>query len=237
MAVTVASHIIAFPKAGYAESEYEDAHALATDAWPVRAAVTDGATESAFAGSWARTLATAYVNDADAMADQEAWLSTCQSAWTAGMTSADEPLPWYAAAKAEEGAHAAFLGSSLRADGAYTAHAVGDCCLLHLRDGALHRAWPIDDPDAFTYHPALLSSRPDVAVPDVQATAGQAKPGDQLWLATDAVAAYLLRADRAVDLARTPPEEREAILRAAQADGELRNDDSTLLMLSFLADA
>lgn len=234
--MTVASHIIAFPKAGHAEGEYEDASALATERWPVRAAVTDGATESAFAGSWARTLAAAYVNHADAMADQEAWLGACRSEWAARMTQPDAPLPWYAIAKAEEGAHAAFLGSSLRADGAYTAHAVGDCCLLHLRDGALHRAWPIDDPDAFTHHPALLSSRPDAAMPDVQATAGQAKPGDQLWLATDAVAAYLLGADRAVDLARTLPEEREAILRAAQADGELRNDDSTLLMLSFSAD-
>ncbi|NBC01300.1 MAG: hypothetical protein GVY15_10635 [Bacteroidetes bacterium] len=235
--MTVASHIIAFPKAGHAADEYEDASALAAQGWPVRAAVTDGATESAFAGSWARTVATAYVNHADAMADREAWLGACRSAWAARMSQPDASLPWYAAAKAEEGAHAAFLGSSLRADGAYTAHAVGDCCLLHLHDGALHRAWPIADPAAFTHHPALLSSRPDAAMPDVQTTAGQAKPGDQLWLATDAVAAYLLRPQRAAALARTRPEEREAILRAAQANGELRNDDSTLLTLSFSADA
>lgn len=237
MAVTVASHIIAFPKAGHAEAEYEDAYALAPDGWPLRAAVTDGATESAFSGAWARTLAEAYVNTADAMADHEAWLSTCRVQWRAGTTLADEPLPWYAAAKAEEGAHAAFLGSSIHDDGAYTAHAVGDCCLLHLRKGVLHRAWPMDDPDAFTYHPVLLSSREDAPVPDVHVMAGEVEVGDELWLATDAVAAYLLHARRAADLASTPSEEREAALRAAQANGALRNDDSTLLMLSLLPDA
>ncbi|NBB84677.1 MAG: hypothetical protein GVY12_00430 [Bacteroidetes bacterium] len=235
--MTVATHSVAFPKAGHAAVEFEDAHALAADAWPVRAAVTDGATESAFSGPWARTLAEAYVNDSDAMEDPEAWLRACRLAWAEDTVSADAPLPWYAAAKAEEGAHAAFLGVSLQADGAYTAHAVGDCCLLHLREGALHRAWPMDDPDAFTYHPALLSSRPDAAVPDVQVATGEVEAGDRLWLATDAVAAYLLRSHRAADLARMSPPKREATLRAAQASGELRNDDSTLLTLSFSADA
>lgn len=237
MPVTVASHIIAFPKAGHAADEYEDASALAADEWPVRAAVTDGATESAFSGPWARTLAEAYVNDADVMADQEAWLSACRLTWAEDTVSVDAPLPWYATAKAEEGAHAAFLGVSLQADGAYTAHAVGDCCLLHLREGVLHRAWPMDDPNAFTHHPALLSSRPDAAVPDVQVVTGEVGVGDRLWLATDAVAAYLLHPHRAVDLARMSPPKREATLRAAQANGKLRNDDSTLLTLSFSADA
>lgn len=234
--MTVASHIIAFVKAGHAKGEYEDAYALATDEWPVRATVTDGATESAFAGSWARTLAKGYVNDPDAMTDPEAWLGACRSEWASGMRAADAPLPWYAIAKAEEGAHAAFLGCCVQYDGTYTAHAVGDCCLVHLRDNVLHRAWPIADPDAFTHHPPLLSSRPDAAVPDVHVTTGEVKPGDRLWLATDAVAAYLLRPHRAARLARTPPEGRDVMLRAAQTDGDLRNDDSTLLMLSFSPD-
>jgi len=234
--VTVASHIIAFPKPGHTPAEYEDAHALAADGWPVRAAVADGATESAFAGAWARTLAEAYVRDPQPMVDPASWLQTCRQDWAAVLAQDTKPMPWYAAAKAAEGAHAAFLGVSLRPDGSYIAHAVGDCCVVHLRDGVLHRAWPIDDPDAFTHHPELLSSRDGAPAPTFESTVGEVAPGDSFWLATDAVAAYLMRENRGATLAAAPPDERAAILRAAQMDGLLRNDDSTVLMLTLSSD-
>ena len=42
---------------------YEDAAHVRAEAWPVRAAVADGATESAFAGAWAERLACGVVEE------------------------------------------------------------------------------------------------------------------------------------------------------------------------------
>ena len=52
------------PKHGHTAEEYEDATAepVAAGDGTVRVAVADGATESAFAGAWARTLVEEFLN-------------------------------------------------------------------------------------------------------------------------------------------------------------------------------
>lgn len=223
------------PKAGHSETEYEDAFAVqAEPALPFRAAVADGATESAFSGAWARRLVQGFVSDpvgdADAFA---ARLPGWQADWaeTAGSRSAE--LPWYAAAKAEEGAFAALLGLALHADASWHALALGDCCLFHLRRGkAVGRPWPVEEAGALGYHPALVPSQPGRPVPPVEARHGSWRRGDAFLLATDALAAWLMETDPAAVRAFTPDAFHQTVLQARAAH-RMRNDDVTLVMLEI----
>lgn len=222
----------AVPKAGADAADYEDAAAITTDDWPVCAAVADGATESAFARTWARRLVRGLteqtVTSAEAFGDR---VRDWQEEWQAGATERAADQPWYVAAKAAEGAFAAVLGLSLYADGRWRAVAVGDCCLFHVRDGALVQSWPFASRDAFTNRPALVPSRPDRVVPTPDTTGGSWHSNDRFALATDAGAAWLL--GEGLDPLRDGSEAAHDRVEAARADGTLRNDDVTFLVMDL----
>lgn len=220
------------PRSGGATEDYEDAAALEADAWPVRAAVADGATESVFAGAWAHALVERLVARPQASPDAftEA-VTEARARWGSSAADRARDRPWYVQAKASEGAFATVLALTLHEDGTWGASVVGDCCLFHLRAGRTLRAWPFTDPDAFTNRPALVSSRPDRPVPSPLTASGTWTAGDRWLLATDAVAAWLLRTDPG---ALEPDEQAfSAAVRAAREDGPLRNDDATLLVLDL----
>jgi hypothetical protein len=229
------------PKSGHTAEEYEDAFAARADAWPVRAAVADGATESAFARAWARRLATGYVERAPANATAfAATLPAWQAEWQEAIDAQAETLPWYAAAKAEQGAFAALLGLTLRRDaeagdteagGTFEALAVGDCVLLHLRGLALARAWPLARPGDFDHHPALVPSRPAADAPAAATLTGRWQPGDAFALATDAVAAWLLRTGPAVARVLRTPFAFGLAVETGRLAGTCANDDSTLVVV------
>jgi len=225
----------ALPKAREEASSYEDAAAVSVEQWPVCGAVADGATESVFARTWAKRLVRGIVQKeattAEALHDI---LPDWQAEWQDGVTERAADRPWYVGAKAAEGAFAAVLGLSLHPDGQWRAVSVGDCCLFHLRDGAVQQTWPFDTPDAFTNRPALVPSRSDREAPAPETMSGTWEPEDRFLLATDAVAAWLMDDDPAAVSALRPDAAQERI-KAARAEGELRNDDATLLVLELTA--
>jgi hypothetical protein len=214
------------PKRGHAEGENEDAAAGPVRVPEgVRMAVTDGATEAAFSARWARTLAEASAHAPLAEAVRQA-----QEVF-ARETPPAAGLPWYAALKAEEGAFATALALTVCPDRTWRAEAVGDCALLHLRAGALLQAWPLSDPEAYGSRPTLVSSRPEVPLPEVSATEGTWTPGDLLLLATDAIAAYLLAHEPSEVCGLSPSAFRQWVGEARE--GGMRNDDVTLLELDL----
>ena len=231
----VAHRTFWLPKAGHGEAEYEDAADVQADgALPFRAAVADGATESAFAGAWARQLAQALVrapiNDAATFA---ARLPGWQKDWAKAAHSQAAELPWYAAAKMEEGAFAALVGLALHPGGRWHALAVGDCCLFQLRKGeTVGRPWPVETSEAFGNHPALVPSLPGRPSPPADGRQGHWQPGDAFLLATDALAAWLMETDVAAALAFTPDVFRQTV-QHARAARRLRNDDVTLVTLEI----
>src|SRR3954471_6828632 len=87
------------PKRGHTPEEYEDA--FAADPAAGRFAVADGASESAFAGEWARLLAEPYVA---ASGPGTGWLEGARDRWVAAL--AGRELPWYLEEKFEQGAYA-----------------------------------------------------------------------------------------------------------------------------------
>jgi serine/threonine protein phosphatase PrpC len=229
---TVAHRILAAPKAG-SDAASEDAADAHVEAWPVRAAVADGATESAFSGLWARTLVVELLARSTTTAEAfEAAVEAGRAEWAAAVARRLDDRPWYVRAKAEEGAFATVLSVTLHEDGAWTGLAVGDCCLFHLRDGAVIATWPYEDPDAFTHRPSLVPSRRTRPVPAPRTTTGDWEPGDALLLATDAVAAWLLRRD-AASVLDTDPSAFGRAVQTARKKGALRNDDATLLVLTI----
>jgi hypothetical protein len=217
------STVHCLPKVGSGSREYEDAASgPVTEDDGVRFAVADGATETAFSGEWARCLAghAARLRLAEAI--------DCARASFADVVSArDHPEPWYLEAKLAEGAHATVLALGIRNGGGWSAEAVGDCSLMHLREGRLLRAWPIEDPTGFGHRPTLVSSSPETPVPEIESTEGEWAAGDVLLLATDALAAYLLANDptEAVGL----DERGFAIFVEGALSRGLRNDDVTLV--------
>ena len=233
MATPSVSHwTCAVPKDGADAADYEDAAAFEGDDWPVCAAVADGATESVFARTWAKRLvrgvAVQAATTAEAFGDR---VQDWQAEWQAAVRERAADRPWYVAAKAAEGAFATVLGLSLHADGRWRAVSLGDCCLFHVREGALVQSWPFASPDAFTNRPILVPSQPSRDVPSADATTGAWQPGDRFVLATDAGAAWLLRAG--LDVLREGPEAVQDRVQAARADGSLRNDDVTFLVLDL----
>ena len=224
---------LAVPKGTHSASE--DAAAVREEEWPLRAAVADGATESAFAAHWARVLVQGAIEQEATPSGVQRGLPDWQRRWQQEVRARAKEQPWYVQAKTHEGAFAALLALEIHPNGQWQAVSVGDCNLLQLRDGTLRTAWPTDDPASFTHRPALVPSRASSDSPSPLHTRGTWVPEDTFLLATDAVAAWLLRTAPA-----RPPDESQAAFRdaveSARADGTLRSDDATLLVLDVESD-
>jgi len=249
----LAPDVFRLPKAGSTRAEYEDG--VAWSRRERRFAVADGASASAFARLWAHLLVHAYTAGWLTAETLERDLSFVQARWAALVDR--RPLPWYAAEQARRGAFAALVGLSLRTDGGWTALAVGDCCLFHLRGDTLLVAFPISDPDAFDNRPMLVGSRPlsnhGLRTCGAIATASGAwQPGDTFLLMSDALAAAFLRlrrepshghaGDRCISLTQGLDFDRTRIgfrrwIRTLRAQRIMRNDDVSLLWLPIRSHA
>src|SRR5581483_6067751 len=83
-------------------------------------------------------------------------------------------------------------GTGEEDDTQWEAWAVGDSCLLWVRDNRLLAAFPVVSSRHFDRPPALLRTKGGVVPPPVVAR-GRCRPGDTFVLATDATAKYFLR--------------------------------------------
>jgi hypothetical protein len=230
-------------KKGSADTEYEDALARGPAGARLRRfAVADGASESSFAGLWARLLARAYARGALAPETLIEGLRPLQAWWQRRVGA--RPLPWYAAEKVRAGAFAALAGLTLACDGRWSALAAGDCCVFQVRDDALMAAFPLADAAAFDRRPLLIGSNPERngrLAEAVRFTEGGWEPGDTFLLMSDAAAAYLLRG--VVDRGRTVSGVLayggsacafRAWIDCLRATGAMRNDDVSVLKVQVV---
>ena len=219
------------PKAGNALEEYEDAF------WPgdaanafqcsrlegacLRFAVADGATETSFSGSWARSLCELY---GSILAEQTAsstffeGLGELRQRWREDVGS--RALPWYAEEKARSGAFSSILGLTLfdlssesaidqsqepdthldcNHEGtgpiAFKAMAIGDSCFFHVRDATLIKAFPLAFSKDFDNSPFLIGSvthQEEKLEEHLRKAEGTCQEGDKFYLMTDALAAWVL---------------------------------------------
>lgn len=234
------------PKKGNSESEYEDA-CFPEDCFnghlrTYRCAVADGASESAFSREWARLLVRSFGERSFRMEQQ-------QLSWRRAVEG--KPLPWYLERKVSDGAHAAFVGLSLRdanpgesgngqGGGRWRAFAIGDSCLFHIRGDELVKVGPLSKSEEFSNNPLLLStthpssfSRHDSLV---NTLSGTWESNDSFYLATDALAQWLLSEEEAARppwgfLRQLEPSVFKRVVPILRESGRLHNDDTTLLRI------
>jgi len=136
---------LAVAKRGNNQKDYEDAFAPklvgSLNQQHFSAAIADGATESSFAGEWAKMLVRNYVKAPDnKLGSFKSKIEFLAAKWHSCVFRT--PLPWFAEEKARLGAFAAFLGIEFKPEltlfsdrGFWSGLAIGDCCLFQFRDG------------------------------------------------------------------------------------------------------
>jgi hypothetical protein len=196
-------------KAGNAAEEYEDAfwpkHLLEPHEANVsefRVAVADGATETSFAGLWAKLLVRSYV---EARLTPEAFATSLlrlQGRWRKVVSQ--KPLPWYAEENVQRGAAAAILGLHLRSraagssEGSWNAIALGDCCVIQVRGGHVIERFPLKSASEFSNSPFLVSSNPSASEgwqEHLKTVSGSWISDDSFYVMSDAIAAWFMRDD------------------------------------------
>jgi hypothetical protein len=231
------------PKKGNTSEEYEDAfwprEAMTVSSDRFRFAVADGATESSFAGSWARLLVRAYCRDQLSDRKIRKQLPQLQREWYSSVETTS--LPWYAEEKLAQGAFATMLGLTLfrersASELTWDSTAIGDSCLFQVRGGEIVTSFPIARSDEFNNRPMLVSSNST----DWTATrkSGAWKPTDVFYLMTDAIANWFLRS---VENGEQPSalldridgsEDFREWVDSLRDSGAMRNDDVTVLRIN-----
>ncbi|MDL5158984.1 hypothetical protein [Actinomycetospora termitidis] len=253
-------------KGGNEPDEYEDAFStmkragadVARSGGRARFAVADGATDGYDPGGWARQLARSFAPSTEyepwwLCAPTETavhqWYEEMQTRWA----EVDRVFPHsWARRKFEESAsYATFLAGEidlLDSDRPqWTALGIGDTVLFQVRDHERLRHVPPLAPGDFGTSPQALSSRSVHLERMVECTtfwSGDLRLGDRLYVATDAVAAWLLRADADPGRRRevwellaalSEPEEFAELVEGERGSGAMDNDDSTLLRMRIVA--
>jgi serine/threonine protein phosphatase PrpC len=234
--------VFSAPKAGNEPEEYEDAYAF--DEMTGRVAVADGASDAFESGKWARALTEAFVKspplaDTDSMLE---WLSLPIGTWRSGIHW--EELAWYSEEKASRGSFATLLGVSFEESAetpqrcSWSALAVGDSCLFHIRHNALLTTFPLSNPDEFGNTPFLLSTRSEYSKRSLQAitvASGEWQPDDLIVLSTDAFSAWLLlkKSNDTFFWSSLPSLSSDlffSLVQEARSTREMKNDDVTLVV-------
>ena len=176
------------PKAGRSADENEDAFALNTAKG--RYAVADGVSTAARPEVWSQLLVHAFVEDEISVAKPDT-LRDLAIRWRELTAGTD--LPWYAEEKLALGSSATFVGLAVHhPSGNFTAEAVGDTCLFHVRRGTLLASYPLTRSDQFGRTPDQITTLDPAGAQQVGFLDGQGEPWDQLIIATDAMAKFLL---------------------------------------------
>jgi len=196
-------------------------------------AVLDGATESYAARRWARLLGTAWAHG------KAHWLADAQAEYALAMNGAQ--LSWAQEAAAERGSFATIAAIRAVGDG-LAATCVGDTCVMLFYGGRLEKSHPLTSASQFTSAPQALPSdqtqldRAMALLDQVHLTLPVPGPGLEVWLATDAVACWLLvedddqREERVCQVRSLDSEDEFGALIASERQaGRMKVDDSTLV--------
>jgi hypothetical protein len=248
--VLIRAHSTCFwlEKLGSTEREWEDAAAFHDDD-PARFIVVDGATEAYDARRWVDHLVTTFVADPHqelTRAGLRGWFEQVQRLWTAEapdrFATVIEEHKFH-----QEGSFATFVGCRLLdldgPDARWEAAALGDSVLFHVRSGRLLCCFPALGVDDFGLSPDGIGTHPggvDRMLDRVAFASHPVRDGDLLYLATDAMAQWLLRERNRDEVGLWPvlaALDHDATFAALVADqravGRLHNDDVTLLRVAL----
>jgi hypothetical protein len=227
------------PKSGEASQD-----AVATAPELGRFAIADGVTNSDFSGEFARAVVQLWTRKPLARPEElGSWLAPAQQAWEAEVAPliAAKRNAWYNRGRRWLG-HTTFVGARLENAGTgQRLHLVGigDTVAFLVRDGALTRSFPLQRSGEFSDEVQALPSAGDPPFAPVT-EAWEVRPGDEIFLATDALAAWILAE---VESGSSPfptlrairtRQQMQSFVTAARAGtlaghGAMREDDTSLL--------
>jgi hypothetical protein len=207
-----------------------------------RAALSDGASESYDSRTWARLLVDAYVKDQCVSAE---WVHQLVSGYSRQIDYS--ALSWSQQAAFERGSFATLLGLELAPNRLEVeVLAIGDSLAVLVRDNALLESFPYVRPEQFDARPELLCtiagenafvSEPGFVTNSSSRTWG-IRPGDLVYLVTDAVGHWILGGQgdpdstpiRLLGAISNPGDFGELVLQLRE-QRRIRLDDSTVIRL------
>jgi serine/threonine protein phosphatase PrpC len=245
------------PKAGNRDVENEDAlfpesgSDENSNGKPITFLVADGATQTSFSGLWARCLIEACVKNRLTETGFQRSIENAREKWQKSFEGKE--IPWHAAEKIRQGAFAALIWLEvqylpLQPANAYSwkALAIGDCCLFIARKQSIYLSLPLQNVTDFSLHPTLIPSKLEQLHSikgKIQTAKGSLKKGDQIILASDAIAAWILKQSQSDRL--TFLEMVQSIKNAKNGDGftkwvnslrktgEIKNDDTSVIYIEL----
>ena len=238
------------PKRGNTEAQWEDGYAFNPPEGLV--AVADGAGSGIFSKLWADLLLKSYLAHPVSLDNPDAvgpWINEQRNAWA---TRVDYPRQrWSVQLRLDQTCGAAtFLGLEIgfepegpEGGTPWEAGAVGDVCLLHVREGHLVDSFPISRAADFNATPSIFQSKAMGPMPSGVVRSGMILPGDFLIIATDALAQSLLTEVEAgifPDWGRFWDIDQEfwrIEIEAARDRGAIVNDDCTLVLVRLPQDS
>lgn len=249
------------PKQGNDEREWEDGAAGScgdpSAGRNPRFAVADGATEGFGSARWAEQLVAGFVGSDQGNGGAEPpalrpdalhrWLELMQARWhqdprAAGATDLERLK------LARVGSFATLLGCELSGldepQARWDAVALGDTVLFHVRNQEVEQ-FPKIAAEEFGVNPDGVPTRPETLAGMVErlvVSGGDLAAGDRLYLATDALAQWMVEADardRRSLWTMLATLDHPATFRKLVADrrraGEMKNDDVTLMRVHLVA--
>jgi hypothetical protein len=130
-------------------------------------------------------------------------------------------------------------------NGEWIGVAIGDSCVFHLRQDELIEAWPLSDSSEFNNSPYLVSSEAACNVElakHIKTCHRKWEAADRFYFATDALACWILKQQEKQHLPWPQmnhfdagyPDEFAAFVKSARESGQMRNDDTTLVRVTFI---
>lgn len=212
--------------------------------------MSDGATRSSFSKYFAHSLVTASC-DSTLSGSMHQIMAKARAKWAAYIDTLN--LDWAAREKTAEGAYATLLWVRFYPQGAanilwkntWHANVIGDTCLFQFRKDIPVKILPVNKSSDFNNHPPLISSHmKTMHWREEWEYAGSWLAGDDFFLATDAMAKWILQT---IESRKNPipilkdrlsrksePTYFQQWISSLRRHKEIRDDDTTIIWLKLM---
>lgn len=210
-------------------------------------AIADGVSASIFSDIWARSITnSAVTGNYDFFQDPGTFIldliQKAREKWYKKIKW--DSLPWYLKNKSVSGSYTTLVGLQfVEHEGRfqYSSFAVGDSVLFHWKGGNQYSSYPLTSPDEFNITPHLVWSGKGhpmrieykLKAPTISRKQGTLEKGDTIFLASDAVAKWLMETNRFSEVEELIDSSSEMTkLFTREIDNKkMRNDDATLVTI------
>lgn len=239
-------------KKGNKRREYEDAfYPIINDRkYKTEAifAVSDGATEGMHSKKWANILVKTYCDlyniglESNFLEISREFWNEWKKRYIKNREFLGNPLQWYEEVGFDRGAFASLLGLLLKNESGeqvWKAVALGDTCLVQIRENKVIESFPLSKSSSFNNSPFLLASNQNKdEVIELLSIKGDWKYGDIFLLMTDALACWFLKlmenGDDPIDIINSFETSEKNFYEFVENNRNsklLKNDDVTLIVI------